>query len=380
MVSKMSTPEPKSPCHFWASAYAVKLIRESSGDSGWQPKPGQEAWQTLRDEIVALNSRGRFEPPSDPKFSVNGVESYWHLVGQPLPEEDDGVANFPQFRCRLAVLARLLQACRRKLVSRLSNRDGMSLGKLAERIQDPRSRTFFELACTIGAQDIPSAMNTLQNVGQVGVSWSLPGGIRQSDRDRDCGVGSLVQSTRLALKLLAWDNVRQGPNSAAVGQKKRVEVEALSGLRFRLSPSGGKAIVLGGNHGLLFDLLLKAYRMKSADHDGWVTYGVILKCIWPNKVADPGENKPRGKNRPHRTNGSVEKSVSGVAPEALKTLKSELDRLIREVMGHPGGCGRKFWIETKKGESYRLDQTHVVWWQEADAESRADREDRGRPR
>lgn len=343
--------------HFWSSAYAVKLIREQLGES-WKPKPGQEAWQTLRDEIVTLNSRGRVKPPDAPKVVANGVESYLLLDGQPLPEKEDHRASYPDFCTHLGVLARLLQAFRRKLTNRLGKRKGMSAEKLTSRFKDLRLRTFFEIAWTVGAQDTSTGLNLLERISREGVTWSLPGGIKQGYRDRDCGVEPLVQSTRQAMRLLGRNN-QAGVATSPSTKKRKIRVKPLTGFRFRLKAKKVPPITIGSNYGKLFDLLYAAYEAKEQDHDGWVPYEACVAHVWrlPDSKTSEGAPEQRSRKRPT----SLDTAVNGEAPGALKKVKSELEGKLRTAFGPPSNDLEQWWIETKDGEGYRLNQAVVVW-------------------
>ena len=377
----MDTPPAKEPRHFWASASAVKVIRDALGNPDWKPTSGQEAWETLRDEIVALNSKGRFKPFNAPKQVINGRETYLLIDGQPLPEKEDWVTMKPELCRRLAIVARLLQLFRRRLLTRLGKHKGMSPEKLAERLRDPRTRTFFDLAYSIGSLDTPMGMNALEKVGREGVTWTLPGGIEQCYRDRDCGIEPMVMATRRAFKLLARsDDKSEADATGPVKPTKRVEVVEHHSLRFELIAAGKKPFTLTDKIALMFAVLYAAYKRREDGHQGWVPYLTLLKAMWPEKLPDasPDSDESPGtrRNKKPDPDGSVENFVSGTAPLALKRAKADLESAFREILGFPNGNQRLFWIETKKGEAYRLDPKKAVWWTDNVNDDRVDPEHR----
>ncbi len=353
----MDTPPPKEPRHFWASASAAKVIRDALGNPDWKPKSGQEAWETLRDEIVALNSKGRFKPFNAPKQVVNGRETYLLIDGQPLPEKEDWLAMKPELCRRLAIVARLLQLFRRRLLTRLDKHKGMSPEKLAERLRDPRTRTFFDLACSLGSLDTPMGMNALEKVGREGVTWTLPGGIEQCYRDRDCGFEPMVLATRYALKILG----KKPATSAATRhpiKKRKVRVTVLRAVRYKLKARNVPAITVGGKYGILFGLLYDAYESKGKGHGGWVPYETCADHIYA--VTDDRSQLPSEQLQPTKS-APLSSTVGGKADDRLKKLKSELEGKLRTAFGFATENPEHGWIETAKGEGYRLNQDIVIW-------------------
>ena len=126
---------------FWNSAYAKKVVCRVLG-ADWEPVSGLEVWELLPQEIRSFNTRGQLQPFDAVSVRQGGVRFQVLFDGMPLPERDDGVATYPEFRRRLFALAHLLKTFRRVLRRRIGKVRGLSTESIVARLADRESGSF----------------------------------------------------------------------------------------------------------------------------------------------------------------------------------------------------------------------------------------------